>query len=85
MIRKKIKSFSIDVIGTLLRGTSSKSHVVSDFEVFFGHIVVSCQCRLESLKVLGSLVTLEGWSSHLRIAFPTHSKSVWDTTHSLRI
>jgi len=34
MIRKKIKSFSIDVIGTLLRGTSSKSHVASDFEFF---------------------------------------------------
>jgi hypothetical protein len=35
MFCKKIETLCIDVIRTLLRGASSKSHAVSDFEVFF--------------------------------------------------
>jgi len=43
MIRKKIESFSIDELGMLLRGVSNTSHAVSDFEVFFWHIMaLSC-------------------------------------------
>ena len=63
MFRKKNETFSIDVIWTLLLGASSISHALSDFEVldFFGHIVVICQCGLESFEVLESWVTLEGW------------------------
>ena len=29
--------------------------------IFFGHIVVFCQCGLETQNVLENLVTLEGW------------------------
>jgi len=35
MFRRRIDFFSIDVIRTLLRGASSTSHAVSDFEVLF--------------------------------------------------
>jgi len=51
------------MIRTLVRGASSKSHAVSVFEVsvFFGHLVVFCQCGLESLEVLEILVMLAGW------------------------
>jgi len=35
MFRKKIETFAIDGIKTLLRGASSTSHAISDFEVFF--------------------------------------------------
>jgi len=60
MFRKKIDTFSqaIDEIRSLLRVASSTSYAVSDFEVciFFGHIVVFCQCGFEKL------VVLENWS-----------------------
>jgi len=50
MFHKKTGTFSIrvDVIETLLRGASSTSHAVSEFEVyiFFGHIVANMGWRV---------------------------------------
>jgi len=47
----KIKTFSIDVIRILLRGASSTSHAVSDFEVVIFFETVSCFAS-DGLKVL---------------------------------
>jgi len=56
--KKKIETFSIDEIRRLLRGASSTSHAVSDFEVlvFFDTLSCFCQCGFEGLEVL------ENWS-----------------------
>jgi len=59
MFDKKFETFCIIEIWTLLRGASSARHAVFDFQVFifFGHIVMFCQCGVESLEVL------ENWSA----------------------
>jgi len=51
MIRKKIETFSIDKIRTLLRGASSTSHAVSDFEVCIFSDTLPCFASV-GLRVL---------------------------------
>ena len=51
MIRKKIETFSINEIRTLLRGASSTSHAVSDFEVLIFIDTLSCFASV-GLRVL---------------------------------
>jgi len=51
MFRKKIETFSVDEIRTLLPGTSSTSHAVSDFEVLIVFDTMSCFASV-GLRVL---------------------------------
>jgi len=51
MFRKKIETFPIDEIRTLLRCASSASHAVSDFEVFIFFDTSSCLASV-GLRVL---------------------------------
>jgi len=91
MIRKKIGSFSIDMIRTLLRGTSFTSPAVSDFEVFicFRHIVVFCQCGLEYSKVgsrskVGSFIPVKShWMMNISANFWPDGKVLWMTLGQL--
>jgi hypothetical protein len=49
--------------------------------IFFGHIVVFCQCGLETQNVLENLVTLEGWV--ILPQFLPDCKVLWMTLEQL--
>ena len=59
--QKERNFFHICDLNTFARRILYKSCRVWFRSFFFWHIVVFCQCGLQSLEVLENLVTLEGW------------------------
>ena len=74
MFRKKIATFSVDVIRTLLTGASFISRAVSEIQIliFFWHIVVFASGGFDSIEVL------ENWSrSKVGSFYPWNHTERW--------